>query len=210
MTTQMTTKTGHPLDKNLLESLLKRRMFFTPAFEIHGPVKGLFDYGPPLCALQANFVAYWRQFFVLKERMLEVEPTILTPFNVLKTSGHVEKFSDWCVKDPKSGEIFRADHLVETVLEARLSGHQQAIGEAGVEAAEPADPKKKKKLKTKNQAVKLPEAVVTEYMSILAKIDNYGGPELGKSGLTVLCMTCADVVRPINERSQHQEPRYWR
>jgi glycyl-tRNA synthetase len=170
------------MDKALLDSLLKRRMFFTPAFEIHEAVKGLFDYGPPLCALQANFVAYWRHFFVLKERMLEVEPTILTPYKVLKTSGHVDKFADWCVKDPKSGEIFRADHLVEGVLEARLNGDQQARGEVAEVVADPAaaaDAKKKKKLKTKNTAIKLDDAVRDEYISILAKIDNYGGPELG-------------------------------
>jgi hypothetical protein len=42
MAPPMTTKTGKPLDKDVLESLLKRRLFFTPAFEIHAPVKGLF------------------------------------------------------------------------------------------------------------------------------------------------------------------------
>jgi hypothetical protein len=42
MAPPMTTKAGKPLDKDLLESLLKRRLFFTPAFEIHAPVKGLF------------------------------------------------------------------------------------------------------------------------------------------------------------------------
>jgi glycyl-tRNA synthetase len=31
-------------------------------------------------------------------------------------------------KDPKSGEIFRADHLVEGVLEARLRSDQEARG----------------------------------------------------------------------------------
>ena len=52
--------------------------------------------------------------------MLEVEATMLTPHDVLKTSGHVDRFTDWMCKDLKSGEIFRADHLVEEVLEARL------------------------------------------------------------------------------------------
>jgi hypothetical protein len=42
MAPKMTTKAGKPLDKEQLDSLLKRRMFFTPAFEIHGAVKGLF------------------------------------------------------------------------------------------------------------------------------------------------------------------------
>ena len=61
--------------------------------------------------------------------MLKVEPTILTTHDVLKTSGHVDKFADWMCKDPKTGEIFRADHLVEEVLEARLKGDKEARGQ---------------------------------------------------------------------------------
>ena len=54
--------------------------------------------------------------------MLEVDCTMLTPEAVLKTSGHVARFSDWMCKDKKTGEIFRADHLVEQVLEDRGEG----------------------------------------------------------------------------------------
>jgi glycyl-tRNA synthetase len=163
-------------------------MFFTQAFEIYGGVAGLFDYGPPLCALQANFVDYWRKFFVIEEGMLEIEPTILTPHAVLKTSGHVDKFADWCCKDPKTGEIFRADHLVEEVLEHRLKGDAEARGQAVTTEEE--DPKKKKKIKTKAVAVKLDDAVKQEYQEILAKIDNYDG-----DGLTEI-MTKYDVRNP--------------
>jgi glycyl-tRNA synthetase len=157
---------------------LKRRLFFTQAFEIYGGVAGLFDYGPPLCALQSQFVDYWRKFFVIEEGMLEIEPTILTPYNVLKTSGHVDKFSDYCCKDPKTGEIFRADHLVEEVLEHRLKGDAEARGQAA--STEEEDPKKKKKIKTKAAAVKLDDAQVQEFHEILAKIDNYDGAGLGE------------------------------
>jgi glycyl-tRNA synthetase len=41
------------------------------------------------------------------------------------------------------------------------------------------DPKKKKK-KAKTEAVKLEDSVVQEYEEVLARIDNYGGPELGE------------------------------
>uniref|UniRef100_A0A8H7NAN9 glycine--tRNA ligase n=1 Tax=Bionectria ochroleuca TaxID=29856 RepID=A0A8H7NAN9_BIOOC len=99
------------------------------------------------------------------------------PHEVLKTSGHVDKFADWMCKDPKNGEIMRADHFVEAVLEARLRGDKEARGQAIVEKE--ADPKKKKK-KAKSEAVKLDDAVVTEYEEVLAKIDNYDGPELGQ------------------------------
>ena len=82
------------------------------------------------------------------------------------------------VKDPKSGEIFRADHLVEEVLESRLKGDKEARGQKVEDKGED-DPKKKKK-KVKNiTAVKLDDAVAQEYEETLAKIDNYGGEELG-------------------------------
>ena len=57
--------------------------------------------------------------------MLEVDCTMLTPHEVLKTSGHVDKFADWMCKDPKNGQIFRADHFVEEVLELRLNGNKE-------------------------------------------------------------------------------------
>lgn len=139
-----TTKTGQPLDRPTLDSLLRRRLFYTPAFEIYGGVSGLYDYGPPGCSLQANIIDTWRKHFVLEEDMLEVDCTMLTPHEVLKTSGHVDKFADWMCKDPKSGEIFRADHLVEEVLESRLNGDKEARGQK-VEIDEEKDAKKKKK-----------------------------------------------------------------
>lgn len=95
------------------------------------------------CSLQANIVDLWRKHFVLEEDMLEVDCTMLTPHDVLKTSGHVDKFADWMCKDPKTGEIFRADHLVEEVLESRLKGDKEARGQK-VDVEEE-DPKKKKK-----------------------------------------------------------------
>lgn len=171
-----TTKTGQPLDRPQLDSLLRRRLFYTPAFEVYGGVSGLYDYGPPGCSLQANIIETWRKHFVLEEDMLEVDCTMLTPDVVLKTSGHVDKFADWMCKDPKSGEIFRADHLVEEVLESRLRGDKEARGQK-VEVDEEKEAKKKRKTKDAKQ-VKLDDAVVKEYEEILAKIDNYGGDDL--------------------------------
>jgi glycyl-tRNA synthetase len=164
-----TTLKGQPLDRPTLDSLLRRRMFYTPSFEAYGGVAGLFDYGPPGCALQANIVDLWRKHFVLEEDMLELDCTALTPHEVLKTSGHVDKFSDWMCKDPKNGEILRADHFVEEILEQRLKGDKEARGQK-VEDKEEDPKKKKRKVKGKTEAVKLEDAVVTEYEEILAKV----------------------------------------
>lgn len=54
----------------------------------------------------------WRSHFVLEEDMLEVGCTNLTLSNVLKTSGHVDKFEDLMVKDVKTGTPRRADKLI--------------------------------------------------------------------------------------------------
>eukprot|EP00617_Octactis_speculum_P007413 CAMPEP_0185781330 /NCGR_PEP_ID=MMETSP1174-20130828/101986_1 /TAXON_ID=35687 /ORGANISM="Dictyocha speculum, Strain CCMP1381" /LENGTH=764 /DNA_ID=CAMNT_0028471259 /DNA_START=27 /DNA_END=2321 /DNA_ORIENTATION=- len=97
-----------------------RKMYVVPAFEIHGGVKGLFDLGPPSCALKANILDTWRKHFILNENMLEMECTNLTPKCVLETSGHVEKFTDMMVKDVVSGECFRADKLLEDFIDQLL------------------------------------------------------------------------------------------
>lgn len=166
--------------RDALESVLKRRFFFAPAFEIYGGVSGLYDYGPPGCALQANIIDAWRKHFVLEEDMLEVDCTMLTPHEVLKTSGHVDKFADWMCRDLKTGEIFRADHLVEEVIESRLKGDKEARGIAHEEVEESEDKKKRKKKVKEIKAIKLDDDVVQEYETILAKIDGFSGPELGE------------------------------
>lgn len=111
----------HEFTRARMEELLKKRFFYAQAFGIYGGVSGLYDYGPPGCALQANLVSQWRTHFILEENMLEVDCTALTPHDVLKTSGHVDRFTDYMVKDIKTGEVYRADHLLEAFLERKLS-----------------------------------------------------------------------------------------
>ena len=110
------------LNRKLFDETVLRRMFVVPAFEIHGGVTGLFDLGPPGCALKANVVDMWRRHFVLEEKMLEMECTCLTPEPVLKTSGHVDRFTDLMVKDIETGDCYRADKLLEDHIDALLNG----------------------------------------------------------------------------------------
>lgn len=99
--------------------------------------------------------------------MLELDTTIMTPATVFETSGHVARFADWMVKDTKTGDVLRADHLVKNVLEARLAGDREARGLAGQPVKE--DEKKKKK-KVKSVAVQLAEDKVGEYERLLAQV----------------------------------------
>ena len=110
--------------------------------------------------------------------MFELDTTIMTLAEVLKTSGHVDKFTDWMVRDSVTNEVYRADHLVEAVLEARLVGDSQAKGEKLVDKE--VDPTQKKKKKVKSAAVELAPGKREHLESVLAQIDNYSGKELGE------------------------------
>lgn len=111
------------------EDLLLRKFFYVPAFEIYGGVGGLYDFGPPGCAVRSNILEQWRRHFILTENMLEVSCSNLTPYPVLKTSGHVDKFTDFLVKDTGNGECYRADKVVEEHLETLLENKKNPPSE---------------------------------------------------------------------------------
>jgi glycyl-tRNA synthetase len=104
--------------------------------------------------------------------MLEIDSTIMTPAPVFETSGHVARFADWMVKDTKTGDVLRADHLVKGVLEARLTGDKEARGLAAQPPQKEDEKKKRKKAAAKNStaAVQLHDDAVKEYEVILAQV----------------------------------------
>lgn len=110
-------------NRQAFDDLVLRKMFVIPSFEIHGGVKGLFDLGPPACALKAAMLDTWRKHFILNENMLEMECTCLTPESVLKTSGHVDRFTDLMVRDTESGECFRADKQLEDAIDTLIENN---------------------------------------------------------------------------------------
>nr|XP_011729757.1 glycine--tRNA ligase [Macaca nemestrina] len=136
------------VDRAKMEDTLKRRFFYDQAFAIYGGVSGLYDFGPVGCALKNNIIQTWRQHFIQEEQILEIDCTMLTPEPVLKTSGHVDKFADFMVKDVKNGECFRADHLLKAHLQKLMSDKKCSV---------------EKK---------------SEMESVLAQLDNYGQQEL--------------------------------
>ncbi|GBE61186.1 glycyl-tRNA synthetase [Babesia ovata] len=108
-------------NKTQCENLLKRRFFYTNSFEIYGGAAGLFDYGPPGCALKAQLEDLWRKHFIVFDEMLEVSCPCITPYSVLKASGHVDRFTDLMVTDLSNGECYRADKYLEDVIDCALS-----------------------------------------------------------------------------------------
>ncbi|KAK5677422.1 Glycine--tRNA ligase 1, mitochondrial [Elasticomyces elasticus] len=177
MADEYKTRTGDVFNREQYDSLLTRKQFLWQSFEPYGAVKGLFDYGPPLENLEAEVISIWRDHFIRHERMMALKCSMLTPYKVLETSGHVAKFADYMCKDPKTGEILRADHLIKDVIESRLRSDREARGEK-VETEE--DPKlKKKKAKLAKTATKLDDDVRKEYEYLLATLDDCTGDDMG-------------------------------
>jgi hypothetical protein len=69
---------GQPFDRQVLDSMLRRRMFYTPSFEVYGGVAGLYDYGPVSCTFLLTF--------------LSPSPPLLSPHNnpVVLASGYLD------------------------------------------------------------------------------------------------------------------------
>lgn len=104
-----------------VEDVCRRRFFFRQGSEIYGGVSGFFTYGPPGCALKTNIVQAWRNHFVIEEQLMEIEDTCIMPHAVLKASGHVDRFSDFLVRDVKDEKkFFRADKLLEDVMDEKM------------------------------------------------------------------------------------------
>lgn len=101
--------------------MLRRRFFVEPSFFIYGGISGLNDLGPVGCSLKNNIVNLWRKHFVLKEKIYEIDTSILTSQEVLTASGHISRFSDTMVKDLATGELYRLDHLIRDYLENSLA-----------------------------------------------------------------------------------------
>nr|XP_027224622.1 glycine--tRNA ligase-like [Penaeus vannamei] len=104
-------------DRAKMTDLIKRRFFYDNSFAIYGGITGQYDFGPMGCDLIDNMMSEWHKHFVIQERMLKVNCSILTPEPVLKASGHVDKFADYMVKDVVTGECFRLDHLIKQHFE---------------------------------------------------------------------------------------------
>lgn len=95
-------------------SLCKRRGFVFQGSEIYGGLKGTWDFGPLGVALSNNIKREWWKMFVDdREDMYGLDASILMNAKVWEASGHTETFFDPLVEDTKTGERFRADHLLK-------------------------------------------------------------------------------------------------
>jgi len=93
--------------------LAKRRGFIYPSFEIYGGVAGFYDYGPLGSQLKLNIENLWRKYYLLKDICVEISTPTITLFEVLKSSGHVDEFTDLTVDCKKCKLSYKVEDIIE-------------------------------------------------------------------------------------------------
>lgn len=120
-------------------SLAKRRGFIWQGSDVYGGMRGTWDYGPLGVALKRKIMQEWWNFWVEERNdMYGVDAAIIMNPKVWQASGHVATFSDPLVEDLKTGERYRADHLLKDAgIEAEGLSNEQLtakIKEYGVKS----------------------------------------------------------------------------
>ncbi|ATU05012.1 glycine--tRNA ligase [Candidatus Gracilibacteria bacterium HOT-871] len=102
-----------------LVNLCQARGFVYQGSEIYGGLANSWDYGPYGSLLKENIKNLWIKEFVQKrDDMVLQDSAILMNSQVWVASGHVGGFSDPLIDDKNTKERFRADKLLEDLIES--------------------------------------------------------------------------------------------
>ncbi len=93
-------------------NLCKRRGFVYPSAEIYGGFRSSYDYGPLGSLMLRNVKDAWvRSMVQMRDDVVLIDASILSPPQVWEASGHLSNFSDPLVDCTKCKQRFREDHL---------------------------------------------------------------------------------------------------
>lgn len=107
------------LDMHTLVTFAKTKGFVYQGSEIYGGLANAWDYGPLGSMLKENIKNLWIKEFVQKRKdMVLLDAAILMNPQVWVASGHVGGFSDPLIDDKNTKERFRADKLLEDLIES--------------------------------------------------------------------------------------------
>ena len=134
-----------------LVGMLRRRGVLFPAFEIHGGVTGLYDFGPLGARIKRRLADSWVEHWLSQGDIVEIDSPTVTPFPVLEASGHVGAFTDLLSTCRACGEQHRSDHLLGGIvanadnlsaeaIEAAITGHAVPCPTCGVHDWSPPTP----------------------------------------------------------------------
>ncbi len=97
----------------VINELARRRGFFWPSCEIYGGVSGFITIGPLGSILKRRIEDKFRDFFLLRLGLFEIESPVIVPGRVFEASGHVNAFKEPMVECSVCNRKFRADHLLQ-------------------------------------------------------------------------------------------------
>lgn len=98
-----------------LKSHLEESQFIIPSFDLYNGATGFQDYGLLGNVVKQKLLKLWRDHFLFEDDFYEIEaPTLLLP-EILKASGHIDRFFDYVIYD-KDNKCHRADHLIKNNL----------------------------------------------------------------------------------------------
>jgi glycyl-tRNA synthetase len=93
-------------------NLCKRRGFVFPSAEIYGGFRSAYDYGPVGVLLLKNVQeAWWRSMVQLRDDVVGLDASILSPPAIWEASGHLQNFTDPLVDCRNCKERYRLDQL---------------------------------------------------------------------------------------------------
>jgi glycyl-tRNA synthetase len=95
-------------------NLCKRRGFVFPSAEIYGGFRSAYDYGPLGVLLLRNVQdAWWRAMVQLRDDVVGLDASILSPPQIWEASGHLQNFTDPLVDCRNCKERYRLDQLAD-------------------------------------------------------------------------------------------------
>ena len=95
------------------EEVARRRGTYFQGFGIYGGISGLYDYGPYGSRIKDKVVRIWKEAMLGEGNIAEFDGTSITHPQVLKASGHYDRFFDFLVECTKCHSKYRADDLIE-------------------------------------------------------------------------------------------------
>lgn len=102
-----------------LVNLCQSRGFVYPWSEIYGGLANSWDYGPYGSLMKENIKNLWiKEFVQKKDDMMLLDSSILLNPRVWVASWHVGWFSDPLIDDKNTKQRFRADKLLEALIES--------------------------------------------------------------------------------------------
>ncbi len=106
-----------PIEMNDIVNLAKNRWFVYAWSEIYGWLANSWDYGPYGARMKENIKNLWiKEFVQKKDDMMLLDSAILMNPQVWVASWHVWGFSDPLIDDKNTNERFRADKLLEDLI----------------------------------------------------------------------------------------------